>query len=291
MNKTILGHITAFITVLIWGMTFVSTKVLLDSFSPAEILFIRFTIGYIILFLIYPKIDKILPFKYEILFIMSGFFGIFLYLLLENTALSYSLASNVGLLVSISPFFSALLAYFFLKEEKIQPVFFFSATLSFIGVALIIFNGSFIFNLNPKGDILALAAALSWAVYSMFIKKISFIKINPVIASRKIFFYGLMFTLPYLLYKGIDMEKSHILNMKNILNILFLGGAASALCFVTWSKAVKLIGTVKTSIYIYMIPVMTVISSVIILNENITIYSLLGIIFILAGLLSLQLHK
>ena len=251
MNKELTGHLIAFGTVFIWGITFVSTKILLASFTPAEILFIRFSLGFAALFIIYPKFAPIYSIKNELLFVLAGFFGIFLYLILENTALSYTLASNVGLLVSISPFISALLAYIFLKDEKLKPLFFVGIVLALFGVSMIIFNGTIVLELNPAGDILALLAAASWAVYSLFVKKISFLNIHPIQSTRKIFFYGLCFTLPYLLWTGISVDIESFLVPKNILNLMFLGFGASALCFVTWSQAVRLLGTVKTSIYIF----------------------------------------
>lgn len=284
MKKESFGHLIAFFTVFIWGLTFVSTKVLLSAFSPAEILFIRFLLGFIALFLIYPKTAKIFKVKDELLFAAAGLFGICLYLLLENTALSYTYASNVGMLVSISPFISALLAYLFLKDEKLNFLFFAGMLLALTGVSFIIFNGAFMLKIKPTGDILALLAAVSWAFYSLFVKKISFLNIHPIQSTRKIFFYGLIFTLPYLLYTGVDVELESFLNIKNIGNLLFLGFGASALCFVTWSYAVNILGTVKTSIYIYFIPVMTVISSIIILKEKLTFYSIIGIILIILGL-------
>lgn len=285
MSNEIKGHLTAFFTVFIWGITFVSTKILLDSFSPAEILFIRFSLGFTALFIIFPKFAPIYNFKTELLFIFAGLFGICLYLLLENTALSYTLASNVGLLVSISPFITALLAYLFLKDEKLKPLFFLGIFLALCGVAMIIFNGSIVLKLNPAGDILALLAAASWSFYSLFVKKISLLNIHPVQSTRKIFLYGLIFTLPYLLCTGSNISIDKLLMPVNIFNLLFLGFGASALCFVTWSQAVKMIGTVKTSIYIYFIPVMTVISSIIILHEKLTLYSFTGIILIILGLI------
>lgn len=291
MEKEKLGHIIAFITVLIWGLTFVSTKILLENFTPVVILLIRFMLGYIALLLIYPKLAFIFPLKQEIYFIAAGFFGIFLYLILENSALNYTLVSNVGLIVAISPFMSALLSYLFLKEEDIQPLFYVSALLSIIGVGFIMFNGSFVFKIHPLGDILAFIAAFSWAVYSLFVKKISGLKIHPIQATRKIFFYGLFFTVIYIFIKGTKIDINDLFTINNSLNFLFLGFGASALCFVSWSKAVTLIGTVKTSIYIYLIPVLTVISSIIILHENITLYSFIGIIFIISGLALLHFQK
>lgn len=200
MNKELTGHLIAFGTVFIWGITFVSTKILLTSFTPAEILFIRFSLGFAALFIIYPKFAPVYNIKNELLFILAGLFGIFLYLILENTALSYTLASNVGLLVSISPFISALLAYLFLKDEKLKPFFFLGIVLALCGTAMIIFNETIVLELNPIGDILALFAAASWAVYSLFVKKISFLNIHPIQSTRKFFF--MVCFLPFHIYYG-----------------------------------------------------------------------------------------
>ena len=69
-----------------------------------------------------------------------------------------------------------------------------------------------------------------------------------------------------------------------MLNILYLGLGSSALCFVTWNFAVKELGAVKTSAYIYMVPVITVVTSVVILHEKLTVMSGAGTLLILAGL-------
>jgi drug/metabolite transporter (DMT)-like permease len=81
--------------------------------------------------------------------------------------------------------------------------------------------------------------------------------------------------------------KINILNFSNItylLNILYLGLGASAICFVTWNKAIKILGAVKTSTYIYIVPVVTIITSFIVLKEKITIIALVGALLTLAGL-------
>ena len=74
-------------------------------------------------------------------------------------------------------------------------------------------------------------------------------------------------------------------NPVHLLNLIFLGLGASALCFVTWNFAVKALGAVRTSVYIYMVPVITVVTSVIILHEKITVLAIVGTVLTLAGLL------
>ena len=70
----------------------------------------------------------------------------------------------------------------------------------------------------------------------------------------------------------------------NLLNLLFLGLGASALCFVTWNSAVRLLGAVRTSVYIYLTPVITIVASVLILHEPFTWMTGVGTVLTLAGL-------
>ena len=103
-SRKTLGHISALITILIWGGTFTSIKLLLEKSTPLEILFIRFLIGFAVLCIIYPKTLKIKNKKEEIYFMGAGLCGVTLYYLLENIALTYTLVTNVGVIVSIAPF-------------------------------------------------------------------------------------------------------------------------------------------------------------------------------------------
>ena len=106
-NKILMGHLFALVTILLWGTTFISTKVLLRSFTPIEILFFRFIMGLIVLFLIYPYRLKVTDKKQEWIFAGAGLSGITLYYLFENIALVYAPASNVGVITATAPFFTA----------------------------------------------------------------------------------------------------------------------------------------------------------------------------------------
>lgn len=287
-NENTRGHLLALITIIIWGTTFISTKVLLKEFSPVEILFFRFIIGYFVLLVAYPKKFKLTDKKQEWYFIFAGITGVTLYFLLENIALTYTLASNVGVIVSINPFFTALFAHFFLKKEKLESRFFKGFLVAMIGILLINFNSSKVLMLNPLGDILAVFAAIVWAVYSTLIKKISEFKYNMILVTRKVFFYGIIFMIPALFIYDFKINLNRFSELNNLLNILFLGIGASALCFGTWNYCVKVLGVVKTSVYIYLVPIVTLLTSAIILKEKITFLSLLGTIITLGGLVILE---
>lgn len=282
-RKTNTGHLLALITILIWGTTFISSKILLTDFTPVEILFFRFLLGYFVLLLIYSRPVRTKSFKEELLFISAGLCGITLYFLLENIALVYTLASNVGVIVSIAPFFTAVIAHFFLEEEKFHRQFIIGFVIALSGIILIGLNGSFLLKLNPIGDLLAFIAPMVWAIYSVLMRKISGLQVHTIGATRKVFFYGILFMLPALFFFDFHLDLARFKDTQNITNILFLGLGASALCFVTWNRAVGILGAVKTSVYIYIVPVVTVAASALVLNEKITWATLLGTFLTLTG--------
>ena len=281
-NKHTAGHLSALLTIIIWGTTFISTKILLVDFQPVEILFFRFIMGLLALLAVYPHRLKGTTRRQELTFVVAGLCGICLYYLLENIALTYTLASNVGVIISVAPFFTAILSHLVMKEEKLRANFFLGFVVAMAGIFLISFNGSKL-ELNPMGDLLALLAALIWACYSVLTKKISSFGYNTILTTRRVF-YGILFMIPALFLFDFKLELSRFANPVYLLNIIYLGLGASALCFVTWNFAVKVLGAVKTSVYIYMVPVITVVTSVLILHEKITVMAGAGTVLTLAGL-------
>lgn len=283
-NRNKAGHLCALLTIIIWGTTFISTKILLVDFQPVEILFFRFVMGLLALLIIYPHRLKTTTKRQELTFALAGLCGICLYYLLENIALTYTMASNVGVIISVAPFFTAIMSHLFLKEEgKLRANFFIGFVVAMIGIFLISFNGSKL-ELNPVGDLLALLAAFVWACYSILTKKISSYGYHTILTTRRVFFYGILFMIPTLFMFDFHLELSRFTSPVYLFNIIFLGLGASALCFVSWNLAVKVLGAVKTSIYIYMVPVITVVTSTLILHEQITALSIIGTLLTLAGL-------
>lgn len=284
-NKSMIGHIAALITIVIWGTTFISTKILLVDFQPVEILFIRFIMGFLALFLVCPRRLRGTNLKQEFTLAGAGLCGICLYYLLENIALTYTLAQNVGVIISVAPFFTAILSRVFIRhEEKLRVNFFIGFVVAMAGICLISFNGAEM-ALNPIGDLLAVLAAFVWAVYSILTKKIAEFGYSTILTTRRIFFYGLLFMLPTLFFFDFRFVPERFSHPVYLMNMIYLGLGASALCFVTWNFAVKMLGAVKTSVYIYMVPVITVITSALILGERITWLSGGGTLLTLAGLL------
>ncbi len=283
-KKTTTGHITALITIVIWGTTFISTKILLADFTPIEILFFRFLLGLLVLIAVYPKRLRIKDKKQEFTFAAAGLCGICLYYLLENIALTHTMASNVGVIISVAPFFTAVLSHVFLKtEEKLKAQFFIGFIIAMAGICLISFSSSEL-KMNPIGDILAIVAAFIWAVYSLLTRKISSYGYNTIQTTRRIFAYGILFMLPFLFVFDFNLNVQKIAKPEYVLNFIYLSLGASALCFVTWNYAVGVLGAVKTNVYIYIVPVITVVTSVIVLKEKIIWTAAVGIGLTLIGL-------
>ncbi len=278
------GHAAGLLTIFLWGTTFISTKVLLTGLRPVEVLFLRFALGFVALCLLYPRRLRLAGRRQELWFAAAGLCGVTLYFLLENIALTCTLASNVGVLVSVSPMLTALLSHFLLRRERLRPLFFAGLAVALAGVAMVSYNGAAVLELNPRGDLLALLAAAAWSAYSLLTRKLSAFGYPVVQTTRRTFAWGLLFLLPVLPVLGFRPGLGTLTEPVYLLNLLYLGLGASALCFVTWGFAVGRLGAVRTSAYIYLVPVVTLVTSALVLGEPVTPLSLGGAALTVAGL-------
>jgi drug/metabolite transporter (DMT)-like permease len=282
------GHLAALFTISVWGITFISTKVLLVAFTPVEITFYRLVLAVLALFILSPpplprhKPDR-RELQDELRYIAAGLCGVTLFFLFQNIALTYTLAANVSVLVSVAPLFTALVSRLLL-HDRLKANFFLGFAAAITGIILIAFNGSLVLKLNPVGELLALLAALSWAFYNVAIRKVRPQRGGVFLLTRKVFTYGLLLTLPFLPLFDFQLGLERLATLPSLLNLLFLGVVASALCYVSWNYAVQVLGPVKTSAYIYLVPVVTIIFSALILAETITLVAGLGMALILLGI-------
>ena len=293
LNPLLKGHLLAIFTVFIWGITFSSTKHLLTDFAPAEILFIRFFIAYIFLTLFCRQYIGYCGFKNEFLFAMAGLSGGCLYFLAENVALLYTSVSNASLLVSINPFFTALL-FALVYRKKLRAPFLMGFFISCVGIVLVVFRGLFSFQVYPIGDLLCIMAGIIWSVYTLVLEMIfaAFKDYSHLAILKKIFAYGLFFTLPFVVYQSGMMsgdfraleDSARYIDTINIANLLFLGIMASGACYLCWNASLKLLGSLKASAYIYSVPVIGVIVACVSLGERIDMYIILGGLLTLLGL-------
>ena len=286
MNATkskLIFHLIAIATVAIWGTTFVSTKILIQhGLTPSEIFFYRFVLAYICMWSISRKKLFANRIKDELLLFLAGLCGGTIYFLTENTALGITLASNVSLIVCTSPILTTFLSYLFKRKEPFTRHLLYGSFMALIGVGLVVFNGSFILKINPLGDFLSLTAALMWAFYCLILKQLDS-RYSTVFITRKVFFYGIMTTLPVFLFRPLHWDTSLMLQPVVWGNLLFLGIIASMHCFISWNACVKELGAVQSTNYIYIVPLVTLLTSAIIIDEKITVIALSGCFLILCG--------
>lgn len=276
-------HLIAILTVSIWGLTFISTKVLINhGLTPQEIFFYRFLIAYAGIWIISPKRLFTNNWKDELWLMAGGIFGGSLYFFTENTALGITQASNVSFLICTAPLLTTILSLLFYKSEKATKGLIVGSLLALAGVGLVVFNGSVILKISPVGDLLTLLAALSWAFYSLIIRRMTG-RYPTVFITRKIFFYGVLTILPAFLLHPLQPDFTVLSQPAVLFNLLFLAVLASLICYVLWNVVLKQLGTIRASNYIYLNPLVTMVASMMILHEQITPFALGGAGCIVCG--------
>lgn len=287
-------HLIALFTVFVWGMTFVSTKVLLGAMSPLWILLIRFTLGFLALCALRPRLLRMEQRSHELLFIGAGTTGIAAYYLLENVALVHATATAVGVIVAAAPLFTAILSALSGDRSALTVRFFVGFVLAMAGLVMVGASaggmGAFAFDAEGLlGDGLALLAALVWAVYSLLVQRIARLGYETIASTKRTFFWGLLFIVPAtFLFGGSAPAAEACLQPSIVANLLFLGLVASAACFVTWGVAVKELGPAISTTYIYLVPAITATASILILGEPLSAPIICGLSLAITGLLLSQ---
>lgn len=318
MDRTkILYHLLALAVVAVWGVTFVCTKVLIAAgLRPAEIFALRFALAYlgIRVLTLAQGAARTTPaaggssrsvrrprarvwsrnWRDELMFVFLGITGGSFYFLTENTALAYTQASNTSFLVCSAPLLTALLILLYRRVrrdrfseamEDVRPDFPLvgGTLLAFSGMALMLFDGARV-QVSLRGDLLALGAALCWAFYSLFMGKMTE-EYGAVFATRKVFFYGLLTILPFLPGREPGTLWEILRQTPVALNLLFLGLAASLACFVAWNLVMARLGNITATNYVYLNPVFTLISAMLLLGERLTWAGAAGSALILGGII------
>ena len=286
-NQRFLYHAVGFLVVAIWGSTFVFTKLLLlGGFTPAQIFALRFIIAYtmLLVFCLWRGIRWVADtWKDELLMVGLGISGGSLYFLAENGAMNYTTTTNTSLIVCLCPLFASAMIGLFYKSQRLNRTQIIGTLMAVAGVIVVVMNGHFVLHLSPIGDTLAFVACLCWAIYSLLMVSAN-ARYDTIFVTRKVFFYGLLSMIPYFfVYPGLNTQL--LIGQPAMLwNLLFLGCAASTLCFLAWNWTMKKLGAVIVTNYVYFNPVTTILFAWLILSEPITVHFLLGTMLILIGM-------
>lgn len=289
----LLGHLGALITVSAWGASFICTKILMApsadggaGFTPVEMFAYRFAFAYLLLLAI-TCTKRLLAnnWRDELNFLVCGICSGSLYFITENVALLHTTAGNVSLLASISPIFTTILLAIVFRM-KIKGGVILGSVIAFIGVGCIIFSSGDGLEIHPAGDLLALSAALSWAIYTIVVKKLIPLY-NTLFITRKLFFYGVLTALPLLLLQKEPYHLKALFDFNNpeyLLNFLFLSIVCSLVAYIIWNETMKALGSVTANNYLYMQPLVTMIAAVIVFHDPITMLGIIGCVLIIGGL-------
>lgn len=285
LGGTIMGHLAGVITVSMWGYSFVSSKVLLENgLGPVQIYVLRFLLAYVIVLGLNHKKIFSHSLRDELLFAVCGLCAGSLYFIAENTALEYTLTTNVSLLTSMSPLITALLVALVYRTEKLGIGTWVGSAIAIMGVGCVVFNSSSSLEVRPLGDFQSLAAAFSWSVYSLVLRRLN-AGYDVWFITRKTFFYGLVTAVPFLLFETDTVNILEVISRPQVYgNLLFLGLGASTAAYVLWALTVRQVGAVKANNYMYLQSIITLLVSAVVLGEKITLLGCVGILLILGGL-------
>ena len=291
MPSTIGYHFVAFLTVAIWGSTFVFTKLLLQQgLSPAQIFTLRFMIAYVLMVtgsLMAGRRFRLFSdsWRDEFLMLLLGVTGGSVYFLTENASMLFTTATNTSLIVCTCPLFAMLLvAIAYRHTERITSMQATGSLIACLGMAVVVLNGHFVLHLSPLGDLLAFGACLCWAFYSLLMKS-ALQRYNTLFITRKVFFYGLVTIIPYYIIKPGFPTMEVILSHDVLWNLLFLSVVASMLCYIMWNWVIGKLGAVVATNWVYFNPITTILFAWWLLHERITIWFLLGSLLIIVGMM------
>ena len=287
----ILAHIAAVVCVTMWGLSFVSSSFLLDGdrmgthMGTVELYIYRFTIAYLLVLAISHKRFRSHSWRDELMFCGCGVAAGSIYFIAENTALQVVSSTDVSLLTSLSPLLTVLISGFLYKNSRLDWRILLGSAIAFGGVACVIFNSATELEVNPLGDFLSIGAALSWAIYSLILRRLS-ANYDVWYITRKTFFYGVVTALPLMVIMPGNLHDPLLwfCNYDALLNLLFLSLGASMGAYLLWSVSVKSLGAITANNYMYFQTPITMVAAFFILDEKITAIGIIGCALIIFGL-------
>lgn len=266
------------LVILVWGLSFIFTSIVVKDVNPLFAAFIRFLIAMFTLMIV-PKKRKIN--LLNIHKILAGFWGVTIYFVAENFSLKYTTPTNTSLIVSTAPIWYVLFTQI-IHKRKTYPIQYLGSLVALIGVGFVILNGKIYLQVNPIGDLLAFFSAFSWVLYTHHVLKL---KDNSSIETvLEITFWGVVTLIPFVIIEFFISGYKFNYNINIILALFYLGIICSALAYVLWNKSIEVLGDRTTTNSVYIIPVVTAISESLIFKKLPSILLISGIILVIIGL-------
>jgi drug/metabolite transporter (DMT)-like permease len=290
-KKRLRAYIELSFAVVVWGASFIATKLTLRDLDPITVVWLRFTIGLVILGIVTAFRGQFTsPHLKDIVYLtLLGFLGIFFHQWLQSTALVTSQASTTAWIISSSPIFIAILGGIFLYE-KILWVQVIGIILASLGVLLVVGEGKFntIFenNFGRPGDFLILVSAINWAVFSILSRH----GLQKYPATQMMFFVMAIgwFFISILLIGSGDIKDVRNLTTSSALGIAFLGIFCSGLAYIAWYDGLQVIPAAQVGAFLYFEPLVAVLFAWVLLGEKLSLATIFGGVVILSGVRLVQ---
>lgn len=274
------GHAAALVTILVWGSTFVVTKVLLVDLTATQILVVRFLAAGAMLVPFARGFFRWWGWMVEVRWMAAGFTGVTAYYLAENWALSLTLATDVGLLSTTIPLLTAVGASL-TRGEPWRASRGWGALVAGLGVVAVLGNGAHL-GLNLGGDLLAFGAALTFAAYNLVIRGLP--TATPALTTvARTFLWGTVLAAPALAWDGGLPRWEVVVKPANLLALGFLVVLASGAAYALWNRAIARLGAVGTVNYVYLVPLVNTALAATLLGEPLTPLTVVGFGLIVVG--------
>lgn len=272
------------LSVILWGASFIATKIALKELQPLVIILIRQLLG--ISLLVFIALKQKRSFKVS----LKDQLGILILALIASihlgiqvTGLQFTTATNTGWIIGITPVFMGILGLIFFKERisLIQSI---GIIISFVGLLLLVSKGNLmtIDFISNKGDFLVLGSAFTWSIYSLVGKKVT-INYSPLMTILFLFVTMSILIAPFTIN---DTNINAVLNLslESWLAIFFLGFFCSGIAYVLWAQAMNEMKASQVGAFLYIEPFVTVFAARFILNEQITLLTILSGLIIIGGI-------
>jgi len=276
-------RILLLIAVCSWGWSFIATKVGLEYLSPVELIGLRYVTGLPVLLAI--MLIKRISFKIErkdLLPIIIASLVISLHFYIQVTGIKYTSATNTGWIIAVTPLTLLVLSVIFLKEKLTRKAIL-GIGIATLGILFLVSKGD-LFSLqwlSSTGDWLVLASVHTWSIYTVLVKKSSK-KYNSLLITFWVIAFSSIVMISWMSVTS-DWSKFLHLPLEPVIAVLFLGIVCLGISFWIWQEGVVQLGAGKAGIYLYFIPLFTIILAVPYLNEKLNFFTVFGGLLVLAG--------
>lgn len=290
-NKEFLAIGSALGAAFFWSFSFIWFKIAYQGYNPITVVIFRLLISAGLITVIGLGTKRLMRVarKDTGLFILMSFFEPFLYFIGESFGLKYISSTVAAVIVATIPLISPVFAWYFYRE-RLKPMNFLGLFFSFLGVGLVVLNGSFRFEASPLGVGLEFLAVLSAVAYSIVLKNLAG-RYNTftIIAWQNLI--GALFFLPFWLGFEFGDFITRPFHPQAFRAIVFLAVFSSTLAFVLFTQSIRALGISRSNTFINLIPVFVAILSFFMLNENLGTQQITGIVVVVAGLFLAQLKR